>query len=242
LAGERKPPEPHPRPVADEDALDNLEFLRAMRELEVRQVRQKTPATAAKAHGKDQPSVARERLQEEDDVFAAHMERLFSGAPDEPADRAAAEQAATAAAEAEAEAMAAAARAAELAQKAADREPDPEAASDAAALLHGSVRSLERRLKKGEIQPTAEVDLHRLRKDEAINRLDSFLRQSAKAGHEVLLVITGRGLHSVDLGVLRELVPVLLRRRWPDLVRECLPAPRPLGGEGAFVVLLRKVK
>jgi len=97
-----------------------------------------------------------------------------------------------------------------------------------------------RRVRKGEVLPQATLDLHGRRKNEALNDLDGFLRENQKLGHDVVRIVTGRGLHSADLGVLREMVPVLLRRRWPNAVREVIPAPAALGGEGALVVLLRR--
>lgn len=103
----------------------------------------------------------------------------------------------------------------------------------------GALRSLRRRLRKGEIEPAAQLDLHGRTRAQALNDLDQFLRKSHSAKLEVVLVITGRGLHSADLGVLREMVPMLLRRRWSKLVHEVVGAPPRLGGEGAFVVFLR---
>lgn len=109
----------------------------------------------------------------------------------------------------------------------------------AAAASDPGERTLRRRLKRGEIVPTAEMDLHGRRRDVAIQALGVFLQRTRAEGHETVLVITGRGLHSPQLGVLRELVPIELMRRWPDHVRRVLPAPPRLGGEGAFVVFLK---
>lgn len=263
-----------PTPPGDLDgARENVEFLRAMRLLEVRPA----PRKAARQADTAPAAPAARRIVEEDALFEAHMARIFSGAPEPAKDAppsppepgvAAAPAADAAAPRATADAERDAEEDALFAHyiRAVDRgdappvarepevriaaDPDPQDAPQPPAdavdqppkdpLLHGSAKALLRRLRKGEVTPRAEVDLHRLNRNEAINRLDAFLRESVSLGREVVLVITGRGNHSVDLGVLREMVPVLLRRRWPGLVRECLGAPRHLGGEGACVVFLRR--
>ncbi len=107
--------------------------------------------------------------------------------------------------------------------------------------LHGSARSLARRLRRGEIRPARELDLHGKNRADAVNALDLFLRRAQADGHELVLVVTGRGLHSRSLGVLREFVPLLLNQRWPTIVRQVVKAPRALGGEGAFAVFLRRL-
>ncbi len=103
-----------------------------------------------------------------------------------------------------------------------------------------SSRALLRRLRKGDLEPTDRLDLHRLRKSEAIQRTGVFLRSSRQAGHRAVLIITGRGGHGDGLGVLREWMPLEISRRWPEHVHGVLPAPPRLGGAGAFIVLLRR--
>ena len=102
--------------------------------------------------------------------------------------------------------------------------PDPDCGKpeDDGSALHGAARTLRRRLKKGEIRPTAEIDLHGQHKEQALNSLGAFLQRSQQTGHEVVLVITGRGLHSKELGVLREMVPTA---RPAPLARSGPPVP-----------------
>jgi DNA-nicking Smr family endonuclease len=53
------------------------------------------------------------------------------------------------------------------------------------------------------------------------------------------LVITGKGLNSPGEPVLQQVVAGWLRDAGRELVVEFSPAPREMGGNGAFVVFLR---
>ncbi|MEJ2470701.1 MAG: Smr/MutS family protein [Desulfuromonadales bacterium] len=112
---------------------------------------------------------------------------------------------------------------------------DDEVPSDAAR------RALPRRrkqLQQGQIEPQAELDLHGLNLEEAITKIDFFLQNASHHGWQVVLVITGRGLHSAGEPVLRRAVEKVFNQRRKDILEWCV-APRRFGGEGALVVFLR---
>jgi DNA-nicking Smr family endonuclease len=54
-----------------------------------------------------------------------------------------------------------------------------------------------------------------------------------------VLVITGKGNNSTGEPVLQQAVAAWLRDAGRELVLEIAPAPREMGGSGAFVVFLR---
>ncbi|HEY9537976.1 MAG TPA: Smr/MutS family protein, partial [Kiloniellaceae bacterium] len=114
-----------------------------------------------------------------------------------------------------------------------------------AELSHGSRDGLDRRkaerLSRGKLPIEATLDLHGLRQAEAHRRLDDFLADSQAAGKRCVLVVTGKGLHKEEAGVLRSAVP-----RW---LNEAPNRSRVLsfdyaqpkhGGSGALYVLLRR--
>ncbi len=94
-------------------------------------------------------------------------------------------------------------------------------------------------LKRGFIRISAELDLHGNFKDEALARLDQFIADAYHRGLQAVLVITGKGVNSPDGPVLPGAVSTWLRREGRTMVAEFAPAPRNLGGAGAFVVFLR---
>ncbi len=111
-------------------------------------------------------------------------------------------------------------------------------------------RQTARQLAKGRLEVEARLDLHGLRQRDAHAQLHRFLKQAQARGLRHVLVITGKGARPQaptsfyeedERGVLRNAVP-----RWlaePDLaplVVSFAPAPRPLGGDGALYVRLRK--
>jgi len=54
-------------------------------------------------------------------------------------------------------------------------------------------------------RPDASIDLHGLTQEEAWDKLDVFFRRSRSKGYEKVLVIHGKGNHSKNEGVLRDL-------------------------------------
>ena len=96
-----------------------------------------------------------------------------------------------------------------------------------------------RQLKRGTIRISEELDLHGHFKDEALVRLERFITDAYHRGLQAVLVITGKGVNSPEGPVLPGAVSTWLRREGKGRVAEFAPAPRELGGSGAFVVFLR---
>ena len=97
----------------------------------------------------------------------------------------------------------------------------------------------ERRYRSGEPPPA--VHLRQLRADEALAKLAGEVAVHRARGTRELLVVHGKGLHSE--GGQPIIAPLV--RRWikdhPEDVASWRPAPRDWGGEGALVIVLRKV-
>jgi DNA-nicking Smr family endonuclease len=130
--------------------------------------------------------------------------------------------------------------------------PAPPAPPPLAALEKG----LKRQLQRGRRDADARIDLHGLTQEAAHRRLIAFLRRAQAEGHQLVIVITGKGapkrLRDIDedtfrpdpyapRGVLRRVVPEWLS----------LPEMRPLvigfeeaapghGGAGALYVRIRR--
>ena len=103
--------------------------------------------------------------------------------------------------------------------------------SDQGAGVHSERQArFSKRVTRGEVEPAAAIDLHRLDRDEAAARLRRFL---STAPGEAVLVIHGRSGGIVRAAALAEL------DRHPR-VAEHLSAPRHLGGDGARLVRLRR--
>ena len=94
-----------------------------------------------------------------------------------------------------------------------------------------------RRLRRGQWAIQAQVDLHGLRRDEAREALQAFLRLSRRLGHRCVRVVHGKGLGSPGKS------PVLKSRvrAWLIQSRAVLAfvqARASQGGHGAVIVLL----
>jgi DNA-nicking Smr family endonuclease len=96
-----------------------------------------------------------------------------------------------------------------------------------------------RRLRRGTIKISGELDLHGFLKDEALVRLGHFIAAAYAEGRQATLVITGKGINSPEGPVLQGAVAEWLRTKGKGMVAEFLPAPRDRGGSGAFVVFLK---
>ena len=105
--------------------------------------------------------------------------------------------------------------------------------------LGGIDRANAERLKRGQTDIEARLDLHGLTQSQAHEALAGFVANSQAAGRRCVLVITGRG--RLGTGILRSAVP-----RWlaePRLRRHLLgiaPAQPRHGGAGALYLLLRR--
>ena len=112
-------------------------------------------------------------------------------------------------------------------------------------LVAGRAAGLDKRtalrLKRGQLEIEATLDLHRHTQAEARAALDGFVAGNRARGLRCVLVITGKGRVSEDGGVLRAMVP-----RWLDQppnrarIVAIAPAQPKHGGAGALYVLLRR--
>ena len=84
-----------------------------------------------------------------------------------------------------------------------------------------------------------ELDLHGLTRDEALESLGHFIDGAWRREMKAVLVITGKGNNSPGEPVLQAAVAGWLRDKGKKTVVEFAPAPRQMGGTGAFVVFLR---
>jgi DNA-nicking Smr family endonuclease len=98
-----------------------------------------------------------------------------------------------------------------------------------------------KQLKRGIITIDHQLDLHGLTRAEALDALSRFLRTARLKGQVAALVITGKGNNSPAEPVLQQAVAAWLREAGREMVLEFAPAPREMGGSGAFVVFLRPV-
>ncbi len=99
-----------------------------------------------------------------------------------------------------------------------------------------------KQLKQGKLKPQATLDLHGLTQSEVPEKLRFFLQNAERQGLQTVLVITGRGLHSVDgEPVLRNRAERFLLTEGRSSVIEWGRAPKHFGGEGALVLFLRKI-
>lgn len=96
-----------------------------------------------------------------------------------------------------------------------------------------------KQLKRGIITVGHQLDLHGLTRDEALAELPRFLRSARQHGQAAALIITGKGNNSPAEPVLQQAVAAWLRDAGREYIVEYAPAPREMGGSGAFVVFLR---
>jgi len=97
-----------------------------------------------------------------------------------------------------------------------------------------------RQVKNGTIRIDLELDLHGLTRDEALASLSRFVTGAYNRGQKAILVISGKGNNSPAEPVLQGAVASWLREAGKNMVAEFAPAPRTMGGSGAFVVFLKE--
>lgn len=111
----------------------------------------------------------------------------------------------------------------------------------------------EERLRRGQVEPEARLDLHGFTENAAHDTLLNFLRGAQQRGHKMIIVVTGKGapkdeyapfdleLGRKERGILKTVVPRWLAEpgfaRYVAAVRQ---AHRKHGGEGALYVYLRR--
>jgi len=96
-----------------------------------------------------------------------------------------------------------------------------------------------RQVRRGELAPEAQLDLHGLTRDEARDRVRHFLDNASYHGRRTVLIVTGRGKGSGGEPVLRKEIERYLQHEAAAWVAEWGRAPARFGGEGALVVFLK---
>lgn len=103
----------------------------------------------------------------------------------------------------------------------------------------GLDKNTAKRLRRGQMDIEASLDLHGMTQEAALNALSSFVETSFQRGRRCVRVVTGKGLRGE--GVLRGAVP-----RWlnamslrPMVLSFTHALPKD-GGEGALYILLRR--
>jgi len=102
----------------------------------------------------------------------------------------------------------------------------------------GSPRRMKQ-LRQGKLTPEATLDLHGMKRDEALNRVRYFLENSVYHGMKTVLIVTGRGKGSEGEPVLRSEVERYLADEGKTWLAEWGRAPKQHGGEGALAVFLK---
>ncbi len=120
--------------------------------------------------------------------------------------------------------------------------PKPTAPILAPGVTPGMDRSTARRLKRGQLDIEATLDLHGHTQTAAHRALEAFLSASFNAGRRTVRVITGKGGREDGRpGVLKDAVPRWLNelpmRQW---VAGFSYAPRQHGGEGALHIRVKR--
>jgi len=132
-----------------------------------------------------------------------------------------------------------------LEKKAPQRETiDVSSAAEESAVRTGSGSGVaqarrDKRLKRGDLQPQAELDLHGVTAAEVQQKVAWFLENSRFYGFEAVRIITGKGSRSEEGPVLRPLVEEYLDGPGRTYVVEWLRAPQKQGGGGAIIAFLR---
>ncbi|MGH6794665.1 MAG: Smr/MutS family protein [Methylocella sp.] len=106
-------------------------------------------------------------------------------------------------------------------------------------------RRLRQKLLRGRAAPDAAIDLHGLRRQEALAALGEFLLRAQTEGARLVLVVTGKGGRATSEdgtgGILRKSVPNWLRgAEYRAIVLGFEEASRQHGGGGALYVRLRR--
>ena len=112
-------------------------------------------------------------------------------------------------------------------------------------LVHGKGPGLDRRsqikLRRGQVDIEARIDLHGMTQGQAHQALSDFLTESRGAGRRTVLVITGKGAGGE--GVLRGAVPKWLNETSNrEMIRGFSHAAPKHGGAGALYVLVKRQK
>ena len=110
-------------------------------------------------------------------------------------------------------------------------------------LSHGIDRRQAERFRKGKLAIEGKIDLHGRTQQDAHDDLLAFLRRAHGAGKRNVLVVTGKGMTTSKVGILRQAVPRWLNEpAFRSLVLAFDYAEPQHGGEGALYVLLKRVR
>jgi DNA-nicking Smr family endonuclease len=110
-------------------------------------------------------------------------------------------------------------------------------------LSHGIDRRQAARFRKGKLEIEGKIDLHGRTQQAAHDDLLAFLRRAHGNGKRCVLVVTGKGMTTSKVGILRQAVPRWLNEPgFRSLVLAFDYAEPHHGGEGALYVLLKRVR
>lgn len=106
----------------------------------------------------------------------------------------------------------------------------------------GVSKEMAKSLQKGEIPPNKSIDLHGMTRQEAHQEVRRTLVSVRRDNHRCLKVVTGRGQNTPDgHGVLKEALPSWLTTAPLNAhVLAIVTAPGRLGGQGAYLILIRR--
>ena len=100
-------------------------------------------------------------------------------------------------------------------------------------------RATEKRVRRGDVEIGATLDLHGHTQDSAVAALTRFLHRAQKRGDRAVIIVTGVGRGGE--GVLKRMFPAWLSAKdIRPLVAGYAPAHRSHGGSGAFYVFLKR--
>jgi len=110
-------------------------------------------------------------------------------------------------------------------------------------LSHGIDRRQAERFRKGKLAIDGKIDLHGRTQQDAHDDLLAFLKRAHAAGKRNVLVVTGKGMTTSKVGILRQAVPRWLNEpAFRSLVLAFDYAEPQHGGEGALYVLVKRVR
>ena len=106
---------------------------------------------------------------------------------------------------------------------------------------HGLQHSVVKKLKRGAIPIFKEIDMHGLKYQEAIDVLNQSVNQITERKTVCVLFIHGKGLGSANkTPIIKPLVKQFLLCH--PRILAYTPAPKRLGGEGATLALIQRIK
>ena len=125
--------------------------------------------------------------------------------------------------------------------------PQPSAPAKPHELTHGLSHGIDRRqaerFRKGKLAIEGKIDLHGRTQQDAHDDLLAFLKRAHASGKRTLLVVTGKGMTTSKIGILRQAVPRWLNEpAFRSLVLAFDYAEPQHGGEGALYVLVKRVR